>query len=117
MFSSMPRPQPPSNHPRAFRPLPNAEGATLGDHRKWPGCRLVVTCAMCGWSKGYNPERVIDRLRELRAGGHPTPVSQIARRVAWNCPGCHRVKWRSDLAWPADLDVREAKRLAGLYRN
>ena len=106
----------PANHPRAFRPVPTAD-ATLGDHRKYPGSRLVLTCSLCGWSKGYNPERIVDRLRQLKAGGYPTPAGQVARRVAWNCPGCHRVKWRSDLAVPAELSAREAKRLAGLYRN
>jgi hypothetical protein len=112
------RPPPEHNHPRAFRPLPvTRHELTLGDYRKYPACRMVLTCALCGWSKGYNPERVLDRLRQLRAGGHATPVGQLARRVGWNCPGCNRVQWRTDLAWPVDLGAREVKRLAGHYRN
>ena len=100
-----------------WRPAPTGTTTTMGDHRRYPGCRLRLACALCGWTKGYSPERVIDRLRELRAGGHDTPVSQIAPRVGWTCPGCGRVKWRADLAWPAAVDKREVKRLAGLYRN
>jgi len=98
------------------RPIPTTD-PTLGDYRRYPGCRLFLTCSLCGWSKSYNPERIIDRLRELRSGGHATQVGQIARRVGWNCPGCGRVKWRSDFAWPANLDEREIKRLANRYRN
>ena len=99
------------------RVIPQTEQATLGDHRRYPGCRLLLTCAMCGWSKGYNPERVIDRLRALNAGGFPTQVGKVARRVAWPCPGCGQVRWRADLAWPAGMEEREIRRLANLYRN
>lgn len=90
---------------------------TLGDHRRWPGSRLLLTCAMCGWNRTYKPERVLERLHKLGAGGYPSLVGPLARRVAWPCPMCQRVKWRMDLAEPADLDPREKKRLAGLYRN
>ncbi|HEX3700127.1 MAG TPA: hypothetical protein VHV27_05570 [Phenylobacterium sp.] len=100
-----------------FRPVPATGDLTLGDHRKYPACRVRLTCALCGWCKGYNPERIIERLRALNAGGHKSPVGQIARRVAWPCPGCGRVKWRADLAWPADLSDRAIKRLAAAVRN
>ena len=101
----------------SWRAVQAHETSTLGDYRRYPGCRLVVTCVLCGWSKGYRPERMIDRLRELRAGGHATQLAHIARRVAWPCPGCDRVKWRTGFAWPPGLDEREVKRLANLYRN
>jgi hypothetical protein len=78
---------------------------------------VFLTCALCGWTRSYSPERVIDRLRALRRGGHETLVGVVAKRVAWNCPGCGRVKWRSDLAWPEGLQERDIKRLANLYRN
>lgn len=97
--------------------MPADAATTLGDYRKYPGSRVLLTCSLCGWKKGYNPERVIDRLRDLKAGGHSTPVAKLARRVAWTCPGCGRVKWRMELAWPADLHIREARRLLNLYRN
>lgn len=100
-----------------LQPIPLAAGATLSDHRRYPGCRLMLVCALCGWSRTYSPERVIQRLRELKAGGHATRLDQVARRVGWNCPGCHRVKWRAGLAWPPGLDAREVRRLANLYRN
>jgi hypothetical protein len=103
--------------PAKLRPAPAPDDATIGDYRRFPGARLLVACALCGWEKSYRPERVIDRLRQLRAGGHDTRLTQIARRVAWPCPGCHRVKWRALLAWPAAMDAAEIKRLANLYRN
>jgi len=100
-----------------LQPILAGTTARLGDHRKWPGCRVQVTCALCGWSRAYDPERLIARLRDLKAGGHETPLDAVAARVAWDCPRCHRVKWRAGFAWPPGLDVREAKRLSGLYRN
>ena len=100
-----------------MRAIPLARNASLGDFRRYPGCRLALTCAMCGWSKGYDPERVLARLQALKAGGHTTPFPDVARRVQWPCPGCHRLKWRAGLAWPDQVDAREARRLAGLYRN
>jgi hypothetical protein len=78
---------------------------------------VLLVCALCGWSRGYKPERIIDRLRKLNAGGHATTLRQVAGRAGWNCPGCGRVKWRADFAWPPGVDEREVKRLASLYRN
>ncbi|HEV2530329.1 hypothetical protein [Phenylobacterium sp.] len=100
-----------------YDPIPDDGALTLGDHRRYPAARLLLTCSLCGWQKAYSPERVIDRMRKLRAGGHPSPVAGLARRVAWPCPMCRRVKWRMQLAQPADLSPREARRLTGLYRN
>jgi RNase P subunit RPR2 len=100
-----------------MRVIPIGDEASLGDHRHYPGARLLLTCTLCGWSKSYRCERVIDRLRELKAGGHATRLGQVARRVAWPCPACGRVKWRARFAWPAGFDEREARRLANLYRN
>src|SRR4051794_41010452 len=98
-----------------YHPIPDDGRLALGDHRKYPAALLLLTCAMCGWQKAYKPERAIERLRQLHAGGHPSLVSSLARRVAWPCPMCHRVRWRMELAQPAALTAREAKRLAGLY--
>lgn len=99
------------------RPIPIGGVVTLGEHLRYPGCRLLLTCALCGWTKTYRPARIIDRLRELKAGGHSTTLAQVARRIGWNCPGCHRVKWRTDFAWPAGMDDREIRRLAAQSRN
>ncbi|WP_293676004.1 hypothetical protein [uncultured Phenylobacterium sp.] len=112
MFTNM-RPAPPG----PLRPIPLDDAASIGDFRRYPGCRLVLTCAMCGWQKPYDPERVIARLHELKSGGHATRLGDIARRVAWPCPGCHRLKWRGGLAWPAGLTAADSKRLAARYRN
>jgi hypothetical protein len=60
---------------------------------------------------------VIDRLHALKAGGHRTVLTEDARRVSRRCPCCHEAGWRAQFAWPANLDEREIKRLANLYRN
>jgi hypothetical protein len=88
----------------------------MSDHRRFPGCRLLLTCTQCGWAKGYAPERVIDRLRELRAGGHRTPIAQVARQ-ARPCPRCRKTTWQANFAWPAGMTDSEIQRLANLYRN
>ena len=93
------------------------ETASIGDFRRYPGCRLTITCALCGWVKIYNPERVIARLQDLRSGGYATRLAEVARRVQWPCPGCQRLKWRAGFAWPAGITEAEVKRLAGRYRN
>jgi hypothetical protein len=100
-----------------MQPIRTPDTAALGDHRRFPGARLLIACTLCSWSKSYRPERVIQRLRELKAGGHATTLRQVAGRVAWNCPACHRVKWRAEFAFAASMDEREIKRLANLYRN
>jgi hypothetical protein len=100
-----------------LKPRIASDAQKLGDYRMFPGTRVWLTCALCGWDKSYKVQRVIERLRTLRSGGHEAPVGTIARRVAWPCPGCGRVKWRSDLAWPPGMDEREVKRLANQFRN
>lgn len=100
-----------------MRQIPATDATTLGDYRRYPGCRLQLACAACGWSKDYNPERVIARLHELRAGGYPTTLSQVAARVGRPCYRCRHPTWRAQFAWPANMDEREIKRLTNLYRN
>ena len=98
-------------------PIPTDPTATLGDYRRYPGCRLRLACAACGWAKDYNPERIIARLHQLRAGGYPTTLAQVAARVGKPCYRCRHPAWRAHFAWPANLDGRELKRLADRYRN
>ena len=105
-------PPPDLSDRRPDRPIHVDATASIGDYARYPGCRLTLTCALCGWSKSYSPERVIARLRELRTGGHATRLAEVARRVAWNCPGCGRVKWKAGFAYPGALTVAEARRLA-----
>jgi hypothetical protein len=100
-----------------MRRIPQGPGASIGDFRRHPGCRLLIACSACGWSRDYDPERVVARLLEIHAGGETTPFSEVARRVAWNCPACQRMRWRAELAWPARIDEREARRLRNLHRN
>ena len=100
-----------------MRIIPTDASASMGDYRRYPGCRLLITCAVCGWSKSYSPGRIIVRLQELKAGGHATPVAAIPRRIGWNCPACHRTRWRAQFAWPPTVNEREVKRLTNLYRN
>ena len=105
----------PANTP--MRLIPHDGTSALGDFQRHPGCRLLIVCALCGWSKGYNPERVIARLHQLKAGGHATRLPDVAKRVGWDCPACHHVKWRAQFAWPASLPDSEIKRLTNRYRN
>jgi hypothetical protein len=93
------------------------DATRLEEHRRYPGCRVRLTCSLCGWSKDYDPARIIDRLNRLRVSGHTTTLRQVAGRVGWNCPGCRHVKWRAQFAWPDGLEAREIKRLTNLYRN
>ena len=102
---------------KPLRLIPHDGTMTMGEHRRYPGCRLAIVCGLCGWSKGYSPERVLVRLRATRSGGHGTRLPQVAERVQWPCPGCGHLRWRAQFAWPANLSEGEAKRLAGLYRN
>jgi hypothetical protein len=64
-----------------------------------------------------NPERIIARLHELKAGGYPTTLAQVAARVAKPCYRCRHPTWRAEFVWPAGMDEREIKRLANLHRN
>jgi hypothetical protein len=47
----------------------------------------------------------------------PTALAQVARRVNKRCPRCHQVAWSAPFAWPGDMDEREVRSLANLYRN
>ena len=102
---------------RKLRQIHLDDTASIGDFQRYPGCRFTITCALCGWVKTYNPERIIGRLHQLKSGGHATRVAEVARRVQWPCPGCHRFKWRGGLAWPPELTQAESRRLAARYRN
>lgn len=102
---------------RPIRAIPLGPEASVGDFQRYPGCRLTITCAMCGWTRGYNPERILRRLQELKVGGYATPLGVVARRVQWPCPACHRVRWRAGLGWPPELTEAEARRLAARARN
>lgn len=97
--------------------IPVGPEASIGDFKRYPGCRLAITCSLCGWVKAFDPERIIHRLRELKVGGHATPLPKIGARVQWPCPACGRVKWRAGFAWPAGLQPDEVRRLTNLYRN
>jgi len=99
-----------------MRIIPTGEKATVGDARHYPGSRLLIVCSLCGWSKSYWPERVVQRLMVLKTGGGATTLAQVARRVAWPCPGCGRVHWRAALAWPLGFNESDARRLANQRR-
>ncbi|MCR5877827.1 hypothetical protein [Phenylobacterium sp. J367] len=100
-----------------MRTIPAHAASTIGDFRRYPGCRLLLSCAACGWSRTYNPERVIGRLQELRAGGHTTRLTDVRQRIGWNCPRCARMRWRMAFAWPPGLGPAEVKRLTAQARN
>jgi hypothetical protein len=100
-----------------FEILAHDRSATMADHRRHPLCRLLLWCALCGWARDYNPERIIQGLRAKGHGGYPTPVGRVASLVQWPCPGCGRVKWASQLAYPNTIDAREIARAARDIRS
>lgn len=100
-----------------LRPLANLDKARLEDARRYPGCVLMLGCAGCGWARGYDVGKVINRLYELRDGGFTTLVADVAGSVKRPCPTCKARNWVTKLAYPAHIDARETKRLAGRYRN
>ena len=100
-----------------IRPISTSAETTVGDYRRYPGCRVVIVCTGCRWQADHCPERIIDRLRELKAGGHGTRLDKVAGRVTKRCPRCHQVAWRAEFGWPASLKESDIKRLANLYRN
>ncbi|WP_309644342.1 hypothetical protein [Phenylobacterium sp.] len=100
-----------------LRPLTNLKGARLEDAPRYPGCVLRLACQGCGWERGYDVGKIINRLYELRDGGFGTPVADVAKSVKRRCPGCKGVRWATGFAYPERVDVRETKRLAGRYRS
>ena len=102
---------------RDFVAVGAGSDAPLEDHRRYPLCRVLLFCGLCGWARDYNPERIIERLRALRAGGYKTPVSHVARRVGWTCPGCGRCSWGSKLAYAKDVSPSEIQRAMRVIRS
>ncbi len=80
--------------------LPVNAHAPLAAWRAHPGSRLGLVCGACAWSRTYDPERIVRRLAERRAGGPATPVSAVAGHVRWPCPACRRMRWKSVLVGP-----------------
>lgn len=97
--------------------IPADATTVIGDFRRYPACRLLIACAACSWSRVYDPERIIERLRQLKVGGASTRLTDVARRVQWTCPACGRLRWRAQFAWPAGFGPRDAQRLAARARN
>jgi hypothetical protein len=115
-MSAARRPRPPATM-ADFDHVPGSGELKLEDHRRWPLSRVALYCADCGWARDYNPDAVARRLRELQSGGYRASVRDVARRVAWPCPACHRVNWASTLAYPKSLDRREVERAARQIRS
>lgn len=99
------------------RRIPTDGTTSIGDYRRWPGCRLLLTCTGCRATQTYDPERIIARLQERRTGGHATQLTALAHRVTRDCPTCGRHRWLAEFAWPANIDAREVRRLTDRYRN
>ena len=74
--------------------------APLATWLNHPGARLRLRCALCGWAKTYDPERIARRLAALKRGGPMTPISAVAQSVQWPCPGCRRMRWTTALTDP-----------------
>jgi hypothetical protein len=97
--------------------IPVSDERTLGDYRLYAGALFQLTGAACHWAKGYQPTRVIQRLRDLKAGGHATTLREAARRVAWPCPRCAACQWRGGFAYPHDISDREIRRQTRHHRD
>ena len=74
--------------------------ARLEDARRFPGRVLMLGCEICGWVKGYDVAKIINRVYELRDGGSQTPVADVARSVKHICPQCKGKHWSTPLAYP-----------------
>ena len=64
---------------------------------KGAGVRLV--CRACGWSKRYDPYRLIARLKETGAGNEATAIAHVARHIAWPCRACAQMAWETRADW------------------
>ncbi len=100
-----------------MQPIPLRPTDPLEDYRRYPGCRVLLTCGACDYAKDYNPERIVMRLRELRVGGYKTPIVRIAAQMRRPCPTCRKMKWSSRLAYPDTMTEAEARRLMNRMRN
>lgn len=103
--------------PSQMHPIPLRSTDPLEDYRRYPGCRVLLSCGACGYAKDYNPERIVMRLRELRVGGWKTPIVGIAAQMRRPCPACRKMQWTTRLAYPADMTEAEARRLMARMRN
>jgi hypothetical protein len=100
-----------------FHLIDGSANLPLQDHRLHPLSQVLLVCGACAWARGYSPDRIIDRLRELRAGGYKTPIKAVAGHVRWACPACGRRQWATVLAYPVGIDPAEVRRMANVYRN
>jgi hypothetical protein len=89
----------------------------LKAHRRWPLARIVLHCAACSWARDYAPEAIVRRLQALGAGGYRTDVGEVARRVAWPCPACGRLRWTTWLAYPKATEARDIARATRAIRS
>jgi len=97
--------------------IPVSDQRTLGDHRRYAGALFQLTCAACRWTRGYKPTRLIQRLRDLRTGGHATTLREAAQRVAWPCPRCGARQWLGGFAYPWNITDREIRSQTRSYRD
>lgn len=66
---------------------------TLG--RLGPQDRIAFLCGACGWSRSYRASALRARLRDLGEEADDFRVERAAGRLAWPCPRCARMRWRS----------------------
>ena len=76
-----------------------------------PQDRVSFDCSACGWSKSYRAASLRDRLQALGEDADRMKVAAAARRLAWPCPGCARMRWRSQVV----VEVTDRREL--LARN
>lgn len=100
-----------------YRRIEGSGEGPLEDYRRYPLCRLLVYCGVCGWARDYSPERIIARLQALHQPGYRTQVGEVAGRISWSCPACGRVRWVSLLAYRPETTARDVERAARAIRS
>lgn len=57
--------------------------------------RVALQCAACGWQRSYRAQGLRSRLAELGEDTGRIGAEHVAKRIAWPCPRCARMRWRS----------------------
>jgi hypothetical protein len=53
---------------------------------------MALVCGACGWSRDYDAGRLRRRLEALGEDAADLAAA-TARRIAWPCPRCARMRW------------------------
>jgi hypothetical protein len=74
-------------------------GLTLGGLARWPQAAIRYRCPDCKRSPTIEPMRLVQRLRDLNAGGSDTLVVDL-KKPDRPC-ACGKKSWLVEVAWPS----------------